>query len=77
MAERPKGAGSRAERGDRCKDGTWDDSTVIPVPELKRLAKRKGEKPQIAEIFTLRGIKNFELEREFHKYKGRIVHRGD
>ena len=39
-------------------NGTWDDSTVIPVAELRKRARAKGEDINIAEvlqqIFTLR-----------------------
>ena len=58
-------------------NGTWDDSTVIPVHVLKKTAKDRGETIKIAEVLTLAGIKHFEMPEEFHKYKGRIVYRGD
>ena len=58
-------------------NGTWDDSTVIPVAELRKRARAKGEDIKIAEVLTLAGIKHHELSPEYHKYKGRIVYRGD
>ena len=58
-------------------NGTWDDSTVIPVHVLKKTAKERGETIRIAEVLTLAGIKHFKMPEEFHKYKGRIVYRGD
>ena len=58
-------------------NGTWDDNSVIPVHLLKQQAKARGEEVKIAEVLTLAGIKHSELPEEFHRYKGRIVHRGD
>ena len=31
-------------------NGTWDDSTVIPVAELRKRARAKGEDINIAEV---------------------------
>ena len=58
-------------------NGTWDDSTVMPVTKLRKRARAKGEDTKIAEVLTLAGIKHHELSPEYHKYKGRIVYRGD
>eukprot|EP00435_Cladocopium_sp_Y103_P056347 s1336_g19.t1 len=58
-------------------NGTWDDESVIPVTELRRKARQKGEKMKIAEVLTLCGIKHHEMSPEHHRYKGRIVYRGD
>ena len=35
------------------------------------------EKIKIAEVLTLCGIKHHEMSAEHHRYKGRIVYRGD
>eukprot|EP00435_Cladocopium_sp_Y103_P013784 s3013_g3.t1 len=58
-------------------NGTWDDNFVIPVTELRRKARQKGEKIKIAEVLTQCGIKHHEMSPEHHRYKGRIVYRGD
>jgi hypothetical protein len=42
-------------------NGTWDDDSVIPVTELRRNARQKGEKIKIAEVLTLCGIKHHEM----------------
>ena len=58
-------------------NATWDDSSVTPLHVLKRRAKENGEEIKIAEVLTLAGIKHSELSEEYHRYKGRIVYRGD
>ena len=58
-------------------NGTWLDESVIPLAQLKKQARASGEDIKIAEVLTLAGIKHSELEEQFHRYKGRIVYRGD
>ncbi len=58
-------------------NGTWDDSTVVTLSELKRRSYESGRSVKIAEVLTLAGIKHFEMPEEYHQYKGRIVYRGD
>ena len=60
-----------------CANGTWDDNSVIPAHLLKQQAKARGEEIRIAGVVTLAGIKHSELPEVFHRYKGRIVYRGD
>ena len=74
----PKGVEAVRKEGEGLrKNGTWLDETVIPVAELKRVARARGEPVKVAEVLTLCGIKHFEMSEEHHKYKGRIVYRGD
>ena len=56
---------------------TWSDESATLVSELRSDARKSGRTIKIAELLTLRGIKHYELAPEFHKYKGRIVYRGD
>ncbi|CAE7489935.1 unnamed protein product [Symbiodinium natans] len=58
-------------------NGTWDDLTVCLLSSLRADAKRQNRKLKIAELLTLCGIKHFELPEHEHKFKGRIVYRGD
>ena len=59
------------------KNGTWDDTTVQLVADLKSNARKKGIQIKLAELLTLCGIKHYELEPEHWKWKGRICYRGD
>ena len=59
------------------KNGTWDDTTVQLVSDLKSNARKKGVQIKLAELLTLCGIKHDELEPEHWKWKGRICYRGD
>ena len=45
--------------------------------ELNRVARARGEPLKVADVLTLCGIKHYETSEEHHKYKGRIVYRGD
>ena len=56
---------------------TWSDESATLVSELRSDARKSGRTIKIAELLTLCGIKRYELSPEFHKYKGRIVYRGD
>ena len=56
---------------------TWDDESVRPLWQLRKESRETGQKIKIAELLTLCGIKHFELGPQHHKYKGRIVYRGD
>ena len=67
----------KAEAAGLRANGTWLDESVIPLAQLKRQARTSGEEVKIAEVLTLAGIKHSELEEQFHRYKGRIVYRGD
>lgn len=58
-------------------NGTWDDSSVIPVRELRKKSRQQGTSIKLAEVLTLCGVKHYEMSPEHHKYKGRIVYRGD
>ena len=42
-------------------DGTWDDSTVIPVRELRKKAKDEGTSIKLAEVMTRCGVKHHEM----------------
>ena len=55
----------------------WSDESATLVSELRSNARKSGRTIKIAELLTLCGIKHYELAPEFHKYKGRIVYRGD
>ena len=56
---------------------TWDDSSVTTLANLKMQAKISGNKVKIANLLTLCGVKHAEQDVSLHKYKGRIVYRGD
>ena len=58
-------------------NNTWSDESATLVSELRSTARRAGRTIKIAELLTLCGIKHYELSPECHKYKGRIVYRGD
>ena len=59
------------------RNGTWDDSTAMPLHVLRSNARAQGRKLRVAELMTLCGVKHAELAPEFQKFKGRIVYRGD
>lgn len=59
------------------KNNTWDDSSVTTLSNLKLQAKISGNKVTIANLLTLCGAKHIEQDASFHRYKGRIVYRGD
>ena len=56
---------------------TWDDDSVTTIENLKNQAKQLGISVHIASLHTLCRIKRWEQPVEQHKYKGRIVYRGD
>ena len=56
---------------------TWDDNSVTVLENLKSQAKELGMTVHIASLHTLCGVKHWEQPIEQHKYKGRIVYRGD
>ena len=56
---------------------TWNDETVRPLHQLRRECRDSGRRVQIAELLTLCGVKHYELQPAQHKYKVRIVFRGD
>ncbi|CAE7871414.1 unnamed protein product, partial [Symbiodinium necroappetens] len=56
---------------------TWDDDSVRPLWQLRKESKESGQKIKVAELLRLCGIKHFELGPQHHRYKGRIVYRGD
>ena len=58
-------------------NATWSDESATLVSELRSDARKSGRTIKIAKLLTLCGIKHYELAPEFHKYKGRIVYRGD
>ena len=55
----------------------WDDESVTTLHNLKRQARQLGVSVHIASLHILCGIKHWEQPIEKHKYKGRIVYRGD
>ena len=55
----------------------WDDDTVRLLAQLRQECRETGRKVQIAELLTLCRVKRFELDPIHHRYKGRIVFRGD
>ena len=59
------------------RNGTWDDTTAVPLHELRSQARSQGRKLRVAELMTLCGVKHAELAPELQKFKGRIVYRGD
>ena len=74
----PRGVEAVKKEGDGLrKNGTWDDTTVQLVSDLKSNARKKGIQIKLAELLTLCGIKHYELEPEHWKWKGRICYRGD
>ena len=48
-----------------------------PVRELRKKSTDEGTSIKLAEVLTLCGDKHHEMSPEHHKYKGRIVYRGD
>ena len=58
-------------------NNTWSDESVRPLWQLKQECRTTGRRVQIAELLTLCGVKHFELHPTQHKYKGRVVFRGD
>ena len=58
-------------------NGTWDDSSVTTLNNLKAQAKATGVEVKIASLLALCGIKYWECSMDQWKYKGRIVYRGD
>ena len=59
------------------KNNTWDDHSVTTLSNLKYQSKVSGNKVKIANLLTLCGVKHWEQDISCHKYKGRIVYRGD
>ena len=57
-------------------NGTWDDSSVQTLHQLRGQARSQGRKLRVAELMTLCGVKHAELAPELQKFKGRIVYRG-
>ena len=56
---------------------TWDDATACDPAELKSQARTLGIDIKIADLMVLCGVKHIELDPSHHKFKGRIVYRGD
>ena len=52
---------------------TWDESVVLERGE----AKRRYPNAHFACIFAIFGIKHYELDQKFHKWKARVVFGGD
>lgn len=48
-----------------------------PVRELRKKSTDEGTSIKLAEVLTLCGDKHHEMSPEHHKYKGRMVYRGD
>ena len=59
------------------KNNTWDDSSVTTLSNLELQAKKSGNKVKIVNLLTLCGVKHIEQDASFHRYRGRIVYRGD
>ena len=55
----------------------WCDDSVRTLLQLRQQARTIGRKVQIAELLTVCEVKHYELNPAHHKYKGRIVFRGD
>ena len=53
--------------------GTWDESTVLEGSESKKL----HPDGHFARIFAVYGIKHYEMDPKFHKWKARVVFGGD
>ena len=56
---------------------TWDESTVIEKDQLVARARASGETIHLGELMSICSIKHHELDKQFHKHKGRVVYRGD
>jgi hypothetical protein len=57
-------------------EGTWDESNPVEFDKLVADAKSAGETLHLGELMTIASIKHWETP-ALHKYKVRIVHRGD
>ena len=49
------------------RNGTWDDTTAMPLHELRSQARSQGRKLRVAELMTLCGVKHAELAPELQK----------
>ena len=57
--------------------GTWPIASVREKSEVIAEARRTGKKVHFGCIMELCHLKNSQLPAEYHKYKGRVVFRGD
>jgi len=57
--------------------GTWLTETVMEKEDLLAWAQKTGNKIHLGDVMTICSIKFWERAAEHHKYKGRIVFRGD
>ena len=55
----------------------WVYATVRPKAEVMAEAKSKGEQCHFGSLMDLCHVKNSQLDEKEHKYKGRVVFRGD
>ena len=54
----------------------WDESKMTSKAEVIRRAKVEGKTDHFATLRDLCHLKSSELEKKFHKYRGRAVLRG-
>ena len=57
--------------------GVWDESTLIEVDDLISSSQKSHQKIHIAEMMPVCHIKGFELPKEQHRMRARLVFRGD
>ena len=58
-------------------EGTWLPGSVIDRDALVESAKKSGKKIHLGQLMSICSIKFWEMPPTQHKYKGRIVFRGD
>ena len=59
------------------KEGTWLPGTVIEKDDLIAKAKQSGKTIHMGQLMPICSIKFWEMPASQHKYKGRVVFRGD
>jgi len=57
--------------------GTWDEASVCERDDLLSRTRAQNKTIHIGDLMTLCSIKFYEMSPELHRYKGRIVFRGD
>ena len=55
----------------------WNLTKVRSKSEMIEEAKTKGAKVHFASLMDICHLKNAELEPQYQKYEGRVVHRGE
>ena len=56
---------------------TWDVSTACDLDQLKFQARTLKQNIRVSELMVLCDVKHIELHESKHRYKGRIVYRGE